>query len=30
MNGIGIREPLRECTFKGREGGEKKMADKSY
>lgn len=30
MNGIGIGEPLRECTFKGREGGEKEIADKFY
>jgi hypothetical protein len=30
MNGIGIGELLREWSFKGREGGDKKMADKSY
>ena len=30
MNGIGIGEPLRECTFKGGKGVKKKMADKSY
>jgi len=30
MNGMGIKEPLREWTFKGREKKKKKIADKSY